>query len=394
MTRLRLCYLFFFMAMASSMPYYAMHYEERGLTGSQIGILIALPPMMTIVGAPLWTAIADATRKHKAVTLITTGGASLGMLGIMVTQSFVGLLPVVALYSLCLAPIMSMLDNVVMARLGERKDDFGRQRVVGTLGPALTGPAVSALVGLVGLRVPFYAAAGSFAMLFLLLAGVTPRVEPLSGTFREEFRTLLRNPLLQRFLVVVFLGMTGYTAMVTYLYIRMEELGAPIWLFGFGLTVGTLGEIPFLLSSKPLLSRFGVRATLLASLVAIIVILFGVSLAPTAGVVLALQLLHGTAFSGMVISGVAYADGVAPPGMGATAQGIFNAVFGGLASATGAFLSSVLREQWGSVRMFQAAGVIAVLGLVLFVINERRGPREAEVGLAVDDRTLLSSGEV
>jgi MFS transporter, PPP family, 3-phenylpropionic acid transporter len=298
--RLRLSYLFFFIAMASSMPYYALHYEERGLTGSQTGILIALPPIMTMVGAPLWTAIADATRRHKAVMLITTGGASLGMLGIMVTRSFVGLLPVVALYSLCLAPIMSMLDNVVMARLGERKDDFGRQRIIATLGPAVAGPVVSALVGVLGLRVPFYATAVSFALLFTLSLGMTIRVERLSGSFGKEFRTLLRNPRLLRFLVVVFLGMTAYTAMVTYLYVRMEELGAPTWLLGFGLTVGTLGEIPFLLSSKRLLSRFGVRATLLASLVAMIVVLFGVSLAPTAWVVLALQLLHGTAFSGMV----------------------------------------------------------------------------------------------
>jgi predicted phage tail protein len=71
-------------------------------------------------------------------------------------------------------------------------------------------------------------------------------------------------------------------------------------------------------------------------------------------------------FPAWCISGVTYADEVAPPGLGATAQGLFNAVFGGLAMAAGAFLSSVLREQWGSARMFQAAGVIAVAGLDLF----------------------------
>jgi MFS transporter, PPP family, 3-phenylpropionic acid transporter len=398
--RLRLSYLFFFIAMASSMPYYALIYQERGLTGSQIGILVALPPLMTMVGAPLWTALADATHRHKAVLLFTTGGAFFGMLGIMVTQTFSGLLPVVVFYALCMAPLMSMIDNIVMAKLGERKESFGRQRIVGSAGPAVAGPLLSALVGCFGLRVPFYSTMLSFALLFFLFQGMTIRVERLTSSFVGELRTLLRNSRLRQFLLVVFLGMTGYSAMMVYLFVRLEELGAPTWVLGFGLTLGTAGEIPFLLSSKRLLQRFGVRATLLASLIAIVVVLFGVSLAPTVWLVLLLQLLHGTAFSGMIISGVAYADAVAPPGLGATAQGLFNAVFGGLASAAGAFLSSVMRDQWGSVRMFQLSGSVALLGLVVFVVSggllERglRDPQAVHPGAPVDERVPITLEEV
>ncbi len=376
MIRLRLSYLCFFVAMASSMPFYALVYQERGLTGSQIGILIALPPLMTMVGAPLWTAIADATRQHKAVLLFATGGAFLGMLGIILTPTFAGLFPVVMLYALCVAPIMSIIDNLVIARLGDRKEAFGRQRIIGSAGPAIAGPLVTALVGLFGLRVPLYTAMLSFGLLFFLFQGMTIRVEKLAGTFGGELRALLRNPRLRRFLLVVFLGMTGYSAMIVYLFVRMEELGAPKWLLGFGLTLGTLGEIPFLLGSKRLLERFGLRATLLASLVAMIVVLLGISLAGSVAMVLLLQLLHGTAFSGMIISGVAYADEVAPPGLGATAQGLFNAVFGGLALAVGAFASSVIRDRWGSVRMFQISGLIVLLGLAIFLASLAHQPRQ------------------
>ena len=372
MTRLRLFYFFYFGAMASSMPFYALHYRERGLTAPQIGILIALPPLITLVAAPVWSALADATRRHKTVLLITTTGTFLSVAGIMVTPTFAGLLPVVVLYALFFAPILPLVDHTVLATLGVQKENYGRQRLLGSFGPALAGPLVAALVGRFGLRVSFYATLACFATLLLLFARIEIRVGELSGAFRKELRSLLVNPRLGRFLLVVFLGMAGYSALMTYVYVTMVELGAPKSLMGFALTVGSIGEIPFLLYSTRLLRRFGARGMLTTSLIAMIIVLFGVSMAKSPWLVLALQLLHGTAFSGMAISGVAYAGEVAPPGMGATAQGLFGAVFGGLAFAVGVFASSVLWDQWGSATMYRMAGTLALLGLAVFLITARR----------------------
>jgi PPP family 3-phenylpropionic acid transporter len=131
--------------------------------------------------------------------------------------------------------------------------------------------------------------------------------------------------------------------------------------------MGTLGEIPFLLASGPLLRRFGTRGTIISGLSAMTLVLLGYALAPTPWVLLGLQLLHGTAFTGMAISGVAYAGEVAPPGMESTAQGLFNAVYGGLAMAVGGMGSSIIREQWGSPVMFGVASASAALGLVVFL---------------------------
>jgi len=69
----------------------------------------------------------------------------------------------------------------------------------------------------------------------------------------------------------------------------------------------------------------------------------------------------------MAISGVAYADEVAPAGMSTTAQGIFNAVYGGLAIAVGAFTSSIVRDNWGSPVMFRVAATAALLGVIVFL---------------------------
>ncbi|MCD6286540.1 MAG: MFS transporter [Anaerolineae bacterium] len=368
----RLFYFLFFAGMASLMPYFAMHFQHRGMTGTQVGILTGLLPFVGMITAPLWSALADTTRRHKAVLLLTTGGAALSVAAMTQAETFAGLLVTVFLFAVCLAPIIPIVDSAVLTMLGTRKTAYGRVRLLGPLGPALAGPLVANWVGRWGLNMSFYSFTFCFLLLFLLLTQLKIRVDSLSVSFSRGVRHLLGNAKFGGFLLVAFLGMVGYAAIMTYLYIRMEELGATKTLMGFALTMGTIGELPFLFLSTKLLKRFGARGTLISSLTAMSIMLVGFSLARAPWILLALQLLHGTAFSGMAISGVAYADEVAPAGMSTTAQGIFNAVYGGLALAVGAFTSSVVRDNWGSPVMFRVASASALLGLVIFLATSNR----------------------
>jgi len=371
MLKARLFYFLYFAGMSSLMPYLAVVYQARGVPGPQIGILTALPPLITMVAAPLWSGLADATNRHKLVLLVLTGGTAAAVAGMASAQSFAVLVPVVALYALCLAPLMPIVDSAVLTALGDRRDDYGRQRIIGSLAPAFVGPAASAISGRFGLQWSFYIFIGCFVLLGALFT--TMRIDTVEGSthFSAGLNSLVRDVGLRRFLIVVFLGMVGYGASITYLYVRLEEVGANPALLGFALTAGALGEMPFLLLSPRLLKRVGARGTLVCSLIAIAVILFGESLARAPWMLVALQLLHGTAFSGMAVAGVAYADEVAPPGLGATAQGMFNAVFSGIGIAVGALVSSIVRDRWSSPVMFQVAGTAAVLGLGLLLVRGR-----------------------
>ncbi|MCJ7549732.1 MAG: MFS transporter, partial [Anaerolineae bacterium] len=60
MLKARLFYFLFFAAMSSLMPYFAMHYRHRGMTGTQVGVLTGLLPLVGMIAAPLWSALADA----------------------------------------------------------------------------------------------------------------------------------------------------------------------------------------------------------------------------------------------------------------------------------------------------------------------------------------------
>ena len=88
--------------------------------------------------------------------------------------------------------------------------------------------------------------------------------------------------------------------------------------------------------------------------------------------VLIINLLHGLTFSLMWTAGVAYANQLAPPGLGATAQGVFAGTVMGLGSALGAFSGGIIYDAYGAVVAFQWAGFASLMALILFVWVNRR----------------------
>ena len=69
---------------------------------------------------------------------------------------------------------------------------------------------------------------------------------------------------------------------------------------------------------------------------------------------------------------MSYADSIAPPGMGATAQSIFGATLMGLGAAAGGVLSGALFGAFGAHWMYAILAVFVLLGLVIFWIANSR----------------------
>jgi MFS family permease len=96
--------------------------------------------------------------------------------------------------------------------------------------------------------------------------------------------------------------------------------------------------------------------------------LVAMSLTHSPWVILLLQLMHGLTFATTWVAGVAYADQIAPPGLGATAQGLFSAFLVGLGAGTGALVGGILYGQYGAPLMYRIIGILLFASLVLFLL--------------------------
>lgn len=365
-------YFLYYGAVSFLFPFLALYYKSQGLTGGQIGLLAAISPIISFFGAPLWTGTADASHRHKLVTMLSILGVVIVAFIFPGVASFGGLLLMISLYAFFGAPTGSLIDSAVMTLLGDRKERYGRIRLWGTIGYGVVAPFAGGLIGRLGLKWAFWGYAILMLGGLLVITLIPFRQSHSNSSFRGELRVLFANQPWMLFLVMVFIAGIGMATISNYLFVYMQSLGASKTLMGFALTVSTISEIPVMFFSDRLLRRFGARGMLVIAMTTIGLRLICYSLTTQAWVVLVIQLVHGLTFAAIYIAGVTYADQIAPPGMKATTQGIFTGTLMGFGSAAGGFLGGILMDRFSPGGMYAFIGTLVLVGLIAFLLVERK----------------------
>ena len=361
----------YFAALACVLPFLILYYERLGFSGPQVGLLIGLSPLVTLVGAPLWTNLADATRRHRLVVsgIIVTSAACLAALPFL--RSFWPVLLVVIVLSACLVPVTSFFDSATMFMLAGQQELYGRVRLGGTFGYGVMGYVAGLLIQAYDLRLAFWSAAA--LLLLTLVLAQTLRYGSLKPdpTQRGSVRTLLADRRWLPFLALAFGGGLSTLISTNYLFAYMKDLGASQAAMGLAITLSTLAEVPVLFFGNQLVKRFRSYPLLLAAMVISGARLLLFVFAVTPNLVLWLQLVNGVTFPLMWLAGVAYAHEHAPAGLAATAQGLFGAMVYGFGSAVGGFAGGPMFERIGGRATYIVFGLV-ILGIVLLVVVLQR----------------------
>ncbi len=364
-------YFIYYAAIACLIPFLTLYYRELDLSGIEIGLLTGLAPLITLVGASIWGAIADATQKYRLILLVAISGTWLSVFLLLQANTFARLIPTVIAYAFFLAPIIPLVDNTVMHKLGARKNEYGRQRVWGSYGWGIAAAIAGLIIQQAGISWAFY----TFLALMLLLFGIATRSfvqqSSINGQFWNGLHLLLVNRRWLLFLAVVLIEGLCLSIFLNYLFLYLDELGTSRTIMGLTLTIATISEIPIFLNSRKLL-KWGAPFLLALSLFFMVLRSFAYANMTASWQVLLISLFHGLTFSAMWAAGVAYADEIAPPGLGATAQGVFNGTVLGLGSALGAFTGGYMYDASGPVSAFQLAGWASLAALLVFVWTHRR----------------------
>jgi PPP family 3-phenylpropionic acid transporter len=214
-------------------PFLVLYFQSLGFSGPQIGLLSGLSPLLTLVCAPVWIALADATRRHHLVLTLTLLAAGLIEFAFPYLRAFVPVLFANLLFCLFYAPVTPLADSAAMRYLAESPQKYGRLRLGGTLGFALAGPVAGLLVQSYGLRAAFWGCAGLFLLAVVASQKLRAPVAPASArpstqvriSASDISRALMTNPRWLLFLVGAFAGGMGLAVSNNYLFSFLKGLG-------------------------------------------------------------------------------------------------------------------------------------------------------------------------
>lgn len=352
-----------FAGFAFVVPFMVLYYQSVGFTGAQIGLLTGITPLITLLGAPLWTTLADATRRHRLIMSLVILAGAITIFTFPFLNTFAPILMVAILFNAFFAPLTSFVDSATMFMLGDKKEQYGRVRLGGTFGFGIAAPLAGVLVQTYGLKMAFWGCAILLLMALIVSQKLAHNPQKASGTTGQGVRTLVTNPRWLLFLAVAFAGGLGIAGTNTYLFPYLKELGASESIMGLALTLGTIFEIPVLFFGYRLLHRFKPYGLYMLAMVLTGLRLLAFAASGTPNLVLFIQLLNGLTFPAMWMAGVAYADEHAPAGLSTAAQGMFGAMVFGFGTAVGGFIGGPLLDNVGGRGLYLVFG-----GIVLVIV--------------------------
>jgi PPP family 3-phenylpropionic acid transporter len=376
--RLRLLYFLYYGAVGSLLPYFAPYLRGLGFSGTEIGTVQMLGPLVAPVAALGWAGIADRTgapeRALRHATLVALAAAAL--LPLARTPLLVG--AVVLAQALGDRAIVPLLDSLTLAHVrAVAGASYARIRLGGSLGFAALALLMGAALALRGDRpgdpsLPL-TVLGLFAGLALTARGL-PHAPPPEGPRPglREVRTLLGDRALLALLLACALHWLACAPFHLFFGLLVRDRGLPSAVTGLGMGAGVAAEVAVLLWFPRLEGRFRLRSLLAVAFAGSSLRWLLLSRAEGAAAVIALQLLHGLTFGLFWGSAVAALGRVVPPRLRSTGQALFSAVVFGGGNALGYQLAGLAYDHYGAAApLFWWAGLIEVLPLMGVLIARR-----------------------
>lgn len=368
----RVLYFFVFAAVGAFFPYINVYYRSIGLSGTQIGLIGSLGPLVGMIAGPLWGLVSDHFGVTRPLLALAIAGAMLSVLGLSSAPGFAWLLPLTAAYTFFTNPIMPLLDSTTLELLQGRRERYGQQRVWGSLGFVVTSWAFGSILERFGLRWLFYGYIALMSVVLVVAMGLPARRTRLSGPLRSGLAQLIRQrPWLFFSASLVVLGIAN-SGMHSFLNIYVKEMGGGEGLIGLIWGVAALSEVPVMFLAAPMIAQIGTRHTLTMAYALYAVRWFLLGIMPSPEWAVLINLLHGLTFGALWIAGVAYADVLAPEELKATAQGLFSATLYSVSGVIGGPISGLLYDTIGPAALFRAYAILGVLALVLLRLGTRK----------------------
>jgi MFS family permease len=370
--KMRIVYLVAFGALATFLPFLTVYLQAKGLDYGEIGILLAVFSITGVIVQPIWGYLTDKYLDKQKTILILMLGSAVAALAFSISFTFLALLLSIILFLSLHSPIVPVLDAYSYEIIEDHKTIlYGRLRVMGSLGYALSALGMGLVVDRMGVTPIFYFYTG----FILIAAAFTLRIRHQGKSTYEKLRMADVGRLMKdsRFLVYILaLGIMNIAIGSTnsYLPILVLETGGQLGHIGLISFMIAMSELPFFFFGDSFIRKYGVLNIFGIGMVVYAGMYFTDSFLTNYVAVLFVQLFQGVAFSFFIIAGLHYLNSIVAQNMKTTAMTLYGAVTG-VGHFTGNAAGGFLLENATVFLLFRILAFVALIAFVFVLILKR-----------------------
>ncbi|CAH2102877.1 unnamed protein product [Euphydryas editha] len=270
---------------------------------------------------------------------------------------------------------VTIMDPIALMMIQKYGGDFGRERLFSSIGMAIFSPITGMLIDMRSKQVGYtdYSAAFYTYDALLLISAITVAVMPLGAklpadNLLHDLINIIKMPHIIIFIFFLFALGNFWGFIESYLFLYLKELGAPNFLLGITVTVGTMSSIPFLYGADAITSRIGHVNVIIVAFFSHAARLVGYSFIENSWWCFPFEAMESLSVHLMWVAAATYCAMLAPKSLLATLIGVLGMAHFSLGRGSGSFGGGLLIASLGTREAFRYMGLIAFLGGVLYGI--------------------------
>ena len=357
-------------------PFITVILDRRGFDPAAIGLVSAGSALAMIVVVPVWGHLADVLVGRARAFRLGLVLASLAAIVLVLPLPAVAVVTSLASFALFIGLFNSLSDALAVDALALPDRQYGALRSLSSLSFTLAVIAVGFLYNLVGYGAASFVSLVWSAVLFVIVGRVVDRTRDpavrllasghggvaAAGRFGSVSRAFAVQPRLWAVLGALMLAYAGLQGAVTFVSIRIVELGGQPSDVALSFGISALAEIPGLVVASWLGRRIGLRWLTALSLVGYGLCVASWGILPTPLAINATRLVTGFCYGSFTAARVLLVSRLLPRPLQATGQGLVQAATVGIGTVLGTAIGGIQYGWLGPTGFFLVAATAAIVG--------------------------------
>jgi PPP family 3-phenylpropionic acid transporter len=343
-----------------------VYLSGAGLKESQIGIVMALGPLMAALLQPFIGVRADRSKSKNAILMVLIGGSSLAIVLLPLNTTYTYILAICLMMASFQSAQTSLSETITLEYLENSKGSYGPIRAAGTVGYSV----VSILLGLLvkeDIRYIFYvtAATGFFCMMstafFPKVRGHQSEGNPVS------IKELFKDKLLILFMFFSMMAQLTISFYSTFFPLYFASVGGSEESLGIIYFIAAMSELPFLFFADKIIRKLGIPITLILSMGINALRFLLLYIIGTPIWIYPVSILHGNTFIVFAFSLAIYISKTVKKELRATGQTFHGFVSMGLGRILGSVLGGYAVEAFGLKNVMLYAFILCMASTAVFI---------------------------